>query len=42
VTSDRLADHLDRYYDETDGALRDEISRVRDWLERMAEAEGVQ
>ncbi len=37
VTSDRLADHLDRWYDKTDGHLRDDISRVRAWLDDIAE-----
>jgi hypothetical protein len=38
VTADRLADHLDRWFDTTDGSLRDAISRVRAWLEERAEA----
>jgi len=38
VTSDRLADHLERWYEQSDGALRDAIARVRDWLDRIAEA----
>ena len=37
VTSDRLGDHLDRWYDKTDGPMRDAIAKVRDWLEQRAE-----
>jgi hypothetical protein len=38
ITADRLAEHLDRWYDTTDGSLRDAIARVRSWLEDRAEA----
>lgn len=38
VTSDRLAEHLERWYDTTDGHLRDQIAAVRDWLERVADS----
>lgn len=37
VTSDRLADHYERYYDRMTGEERDALSRVRDVLERIAE-----
>lgn len=37
VTSDRLADHVERWHARTTPELRDEIARVRDWLERIAE-----
>ena len=40
VTSDRLAEHLDRYFDKTDGPMRDAISRVRSWLEDRADESG--
>jgi hypothetical protein len=38
VTSDRLGDHYERYYDQMDGPERDELSHVRDVLERIAES----
>lgn len=38
VTADRLADHLDKWFDTTDGSLRDAIGRVRDWLDQRASA----
>lgn len=38
VTADRLGDHLDRYFDKTDGSMRDAISRVRAWLDEIAMA----
>lgn len=38
ITSDRLAEHLERWYDTTNGPLRDAIARVRDWLEDRADA----
>lgn len=37
VTADRLGDHLEKWFDTTDGALRDEISHVRHWLQERAE-----
>lgn len=37
VTSDRLADHLERYHEKMSGAERDEISHVRFLLEEIAE-----
>jgi hypothetical protein len=36
VTSDRLADFLDRYGDKVDGADRDGVARVRHLLEILA------
>lgn len=38
ITADRLGDHLDRWYDKTDGSMRDAISRVRAWLDDIAES----
>ena len=37
VTAERLLDHLERWFDSTDGELRDEISHVRHWLLTIAE-----
>lgn len=37
ITADRLGDHLDRWYDKTDGPMRDAIARVRAWLEDIAD-----
>jgi hypothetical protein len=37
LTSDRLAEHLEQWPDTADGALRDEISHVRHWLESIAD-----
>jgi hypothetical protein len=39
VTSDRLAEHVERHYESTTGGVRDAVSRVRDWLELTAEQE---
>lgn len=36
VTSDRLADHYERWFDRMDGQARDAITLVRDVLERIA------
>lgn len=40
VTSDRLGDHLTRWHDRMTPGERDEFSRVRDVLERIAEEDG--
>lgn len=37
VTSDRLAEHLEQYFDNLSGGERDEISHVRFLLEEIAE-----
>lgn len=39
ITADRLADHLDRWHESTDGNIRDAIGLVRDWLDRVSEGE---
>jgi hypothetical protein len=39
VTSDRIADHIDAYYDRLNGQLRDELSRARDILEALRDGE---
>ena len=36
VTSDRLADHYEKWYDRMDGRERDAIALVRGMLERIA------
>jgi hypothetical protein len=36
VTVERLLAHLDRWGNEMDGAMRDHISVVIDWLDRKA------
>lgn len=38
VTADRLLSHLEKYFDETDGELRDAVGLVRSWLFEIAEA----
>lgn len=38
VTADRLGDHLDRWFDTTNGELRDAIAKVRDWLDQRSES----
>lgn len=40
VTADRLGNHLDRWYDKTDGPMRDAIAKVRDWLDQRAQEDG--
>jgi hypothetical protein len=37
VTSDRLGDHAEKWYETTDGDIQHAISVVRDWLDRIAE-----
>lgn len=37
VTSDRLADHVEQYYDKFTGAERDALSLVRHVLEQIAD-----
>jgi hypothetical protein len=37
VTADRLGDHLDRWFDKTDGEMRDAIAKVRAWLDQRAD-----
>lgn len=39
VTSDRLADAVDRWYDKFDGQERDYIAAIRHALEEIAEGE---
>ena len=39
VTADRLKDHVEQFYDQMDGAERDEFSHVIFVLERIAEGD---
>lgn len=39
VTSDRLGDAVEKWYDHFTGPERDMIARIRDVLERIAEGE---
>jgi hypothetical protein len=39
VTADRLADHLDKYPDDFDGASRDDIGHLRYILQSIADRE---
>jgi hypothetical protein len=37
VTADRLADHLEKWFDESDAEVQHAVSVIRDWLENIAE-----